>query len=163
MKNPRHLQQLVERRLKELGDHRGPMATRRAASRSEGKISYETLRLLKLGRHSGAIALETAEGLSLALDLPLQTILEVAGQRIPQGPFELPKRADTLTKSERAVVLSVIDAILDAAEQKRPGASVEPPVRAVASTGRRPGGSSAGARRASTTARRLRTGEQPQR
>jgi hypothetical protein len=161
VKHARHLQQLVDRRLKELGDHRGPMPTRRAAARSEGKISYETLRLLKLGRHSGSITLETAEGLSLALDLPLEAILEVAGQRIPQGPFELPRRADTLTKSERAVVLSVIDAILDAAEQERPGA--EAPVQAVARSGRRPGGSAAGAKRASTTARRVRAGDEPQR
>lgn len=162
MKNPRHLQQLVDRRLKELGDHRGPMPTRRAAARSNGKISYETLRLLKLGRHSGSITLDTAEGLALALDLPLEAVLGVAGQRIPQGPFVLPKRADTLTKSERAVVLSMIDAILDAADQERPGAEPEP-VRAVASSGRRAGGSSTGARRATTTARRLRTGEEPQR
>lgn len=160
MKNARHLQQLVDRRLKELGDHRGPMPTRRAAARSEGKISYETLRLLKLGRHSGSITLETAEGLALALDLPLQDILEVAGQRIPQGPFELPRRADTLTKAERAVVLSVIDAILDAAEKERPS---DEELRAVAKGARRAGGSAPGARKATTTARRVRKGDEPQR
>jgi hypothetical protein len=139
------------------------MPTRRAAARSEGKVSYETLRLLKLGRHSGSISLEVAEGIALALDLPLTTVLEVAGQRIPQGPFTLPKRADTLTKAERAVVLSVVDAILDAAEQERPGVGADEPVRAVARSGRRPGGTAAGAKRASTTARRVRKGEEPQR
>ena len=119
MKRVGDLQQLVERRLRELGDHRGPMPTRRAAARSEGKVSYETLRLLKLGQHSGAISAEVAEGLALALDVPLTTVLEVAGQRIPLGPFVLPKRAETLTKAERAAVLSVVDAILGAAGQDR--------------------------------------------
>ena len=160
MKNARNLQQLVDRRLRELGDHRGPMPTRRAAARSEGKVSYETLRLLKLGRHSGSISLEVAEGIALALDLPVTTVLEVAGQRIPQGPFVLPKRADTLTKSERAVVLSVIDAILDAAEQQR---GDDEQLKAVAQSGGRAGGTATGARRATATARRVRKGAEPQR
>ncbi|WP_460460953.1 hypothetical protein, partial [Angustibacter peucedani] len=103
MKDVGDLQQLVERRLRELGDRRGPMPTRRAAARSEGKVSYETLRLLKIGRHSGAITHEVAQGIALALDVPVRTVLQVAGQRIPLGPFVLPPRAETLTKSERAV------------------------------------------------------------
>jgi len=152
------LQQLVERRLRELGDHRGPMPTRRAAARSQGKVSYETLRLLKLGQHSGAISSEVAEGLALALDVPLTTVLEVAGQRIPLGPFVLPKRAETLTKAERAVVLSVVDAILGAATQERtPGQ----PLRSVAKDVRQPGGTRAGARQADATARRVRRGNDP--
>jgi hypothetical protein len=152
------LQQLVERRLRELGDHRGPMPTRRAAARSQGKVSYETLRLLKIGQHSGAISTEVAEGLALALDVPLTTVLEVAGQRIPLGPFVLPKRAETLTKAERAVVLSVVDAILTAAAQDR--TSVER-LRSVAKDAGRSGGTRAGAHKADATARRVRKGHDP--
>lgn len=124
-------------------------------------MSYETLRLLKIGRHSGAITHEVAEGLALALDLPVATVLQVAGQRIPLGPFELPARAETLTKAERAVVLSVVDAILQAADQDR--SQTEMPLRSVAQAGRRAGGTAAGARRASSTARRVRRGQEPQR
>jgi hypothetical protein len=152
------LQQLVERRLRELGDHRGPMPTRRAAARSQGKVSYETLRLLKLGQHSGAISAEVAEGLALALDVPLSTVLEVAGQRIPLGPFVLPKRAETLTKAERAVVLSVVDAILTAAAADRSSAE---PLRSVAKDAGRSGGTRAGARQAEAAARRVRKGQEP--
>lgn len=152
------LQQLVERRLRELGDHRGPMPTRRAAARSQGKVSYETLRLLKIGQHSGAISSEVAEGLALALDVPLETVLEVAGQRIPLGPFVLPKRAETLTKAERAVVLSVVDAILGAAAADRTSSE---PLRSVAKDAGRSGGTRVGARQADATARRVRKGHDP--
>lgn len=124
-------------------------------------VSYETLRLLKLGRHSGAITHEVAEGLALALDLPVATVLQVAGQRIPLGPFELPARAETLTKAERAAVLAVVDAILQAAEQDR--SDTELSLRSVAQAGRRPGGTAAGARQAGRTARRVRSGQEPQR
>jgi hypothetical protein len=152
------LQQLVERRLADLGDHRGPMATRQAAGRSGGRVSYETLRLIKKGQHSGSISPEVAEGLALALDVPLSTVLTVAGRRIPQGAFVLPKRAEALTKSERSVVLSVVDAILDAAAQERAQAALRP----VAGGSRRAGGSRSGARTASETARRVRQGREEQ-
>jgi hypothetical protein len=114
-----NLQELVDRRLTELGSARGPMSTRQAAARSGGKVSYETLRLIKIGQHSGSISQEVAEGIAEALEVPVTDVLHLAGRRIPQGPFVLPRRAETLTKSERAVVLSVVDAILDAAGQER--------------------------------------------
>jgi hypothetical protein len=154
------LQQLVESRLRELGNARGPLSTRQAAARAGGKVSYETLRLIRTGRHSGSISQDVAEGLALALDVPLTRVLAVAGRRIPQGPFVLPKRAEALTKSERGVVLSVVDAILDAAAQRR--AATEE-LRSVASEGEQPGGTGRGARTAAETARRVRRGEEPQR
>jgi len=156
------LQQLVESRLREMGDHRGPLSTRQAAARAGGKVSYETLRLIRTGRHSGSISQDVAEGLALALDVPLTRVLAVAGRRIPQGPFVLPKRAEALTKSERNVVLSVVDAILDAADQIREDDEEdESPLRAVAKGGRRPGGTTSGRRLASATARRVRKGKDP--
>src|SRR3954453_12708801 len=139
------LQQLVESRLRELGNARGPLSTRQAAARAGGKVSYETLRLIRTGRHSGSISQDVAEGLALALDVPLTRVLAVAGRRIPQGPFVLPKRAEALTKSERGVVLSVVDAILDAAAQRR---AVTGELRSVAAEGEQSGGSGEGARTA---------------
>ncbi|WP_460447766.1 hypothetical protein, partial [Angustibacter aerolatus] len=115
----RDLQELVERRLRALGGTGKPMSSRRAADRSGGRVSYETLRLLRNGQHSGAISQEVAEGLAEALEVPLPQVLRLAGRRIPLGPFVLPPRADTLTKSERAAVLAVVDAILDAAAADR--------------------------------------------
>ena len=163
------LQQLVESRLREMGDHRGPLSTRQAAARAGGKVSYETLRLIRTGRHSGSISQDVAEGLALALDVPLTRVLAVAGRRIPQGPFVLPKRAEALTKSERNVVLSVVDAILDAAGQNRSpteaaaSAPAQQELRPVAHDAEEPGGGRAGSRAASEAARRVRRGQDPQR
>ncbi len=152
------LQQLVEQRLKIMGGQRGPMSARQAAARSNGQISYETLRLLRLGKHSGSITRDTAEGLALALDIPLPEVMQLIGQRIPQGPFRLPKKADTLTPAERAVVLSVVDAILDAAK----GRIEQPPaLRAVAKSPRLPGGSTNGADSAAGAAHGIRPGVRP--
>jgi hypothetical protein len=167
MSSASNLQELVDRRLTELGTGRGPMSTRQAAARSDGKVSYETLRLIKIGQHSGSISQEVAEGIAQALDVPVTDVLKLAGRRIPQGPFVLPRRAETLTKSERAVVLSVVDAILDAAAQEREddGSATDPGdgLSAVAEGTAAAGGGKGGARKASQTARRVRRGQEKQR
>lgn len=173
MSSATNLQELVDRRLSELGGARGAMSTRQAAARSSGKVSYETLRLIKIGQHSGSISQEVAEGIAEALEVPVTQVLRLAGRRIPQGPFVLPRRADTLTKNERAVVLSVVDAILDAAAQERhavEGAdgeagrpAADEGLRAVAKDGRKPGGGKGGASKAAQTARRVRRGQEGQR
>ncbi|HET8615478.1 MAG TPA: hypothetical protein VFL94_08135 [Actinomycetales bacterium] len=166
MSSASNLQELVDRRLSELGGSRGPMSTRQAAARSDGKVSYETLRLIKIGQHSGSISQEVAEGIAQALEVPVTDVLKLAGRRIPQGPFVLPRRAETLTKSERAVVLSVVDAILDAAAQEREdgdGSRQGDGLRAVAEGGAAAGGDKRGARTASQTARRVRRGQEKQR
>lgn len=112
------LQKLVTERLAELGDRRGPLSTRQAALRSDGLISYETLRLLAEGQHSGRLKDDTVAGLALALDVPRSKVLAAMGRSItqPLGRFELPERADYLTRPQRRAVLSVIDAILGAAQ-----------------------------------------------
>lgn len=165
MSSASNLQELVDRRLTELGTGRGPMSTRQAAARSGGKVSYETLRLIKIGQHSGSISQEVAEGIAEALEVPVDDVLRLAGRRIPQGPFVLPRRAETLTKSERAVVLSVVDAILDAAAQEREqdAETDSDKLRAVAEGGRQTGGGKSAARKASQTARRVRRGQEGQR
>ena len=70
----------------------------------------------------------------------------------------LPKRAETLTKAERAAVLSVVDAILGAAGQDR--TAVES-LRPVAKGGGRSGGTKSGSQQAGATARRVRKGQDP--
>lgn len=126
------LRSLVERRLRELGDRTGPMSVRAAADRSRGQVSYETLRLIAVGQHSGKISPQVAEGLSLALDVPVSSIYQAAGRPRPQGRFDLPERADALNARERKAVLSVIDAILAAHEDERAGRQDGPGLRAVA-------------------------------
>lgn len=121
MSDVRDLQQLVNDRLAELGDRRGPLSTRQAALRSDGKVSYETLRLLARGEHSGKISDETVAGLAFALDVPRSRVLAAMGRSItqPLPKFELPEKADQLTRAQRKVVLSVVDGLLSAYEQGR--------------------------------------------
>lgn len=116
MADVRNLQQLVADRLSELGDRRGPLSARQAAARSNGKVSYETLRLLLRGEHSGKLTDDVVEGLSLALDVPRSRVLGAMGRQLeqPLPPFTLPARADLLTRPQRKAVLTVIDAILEA-------------------------------------------------
>ncbi len=150
MQQVRDLKELMEKRLQDLGDDRGPLSARQAAMRSDGLVSYETLRLLLRGQHSGVISRDTAQGIAQALEVPLEQVLRLAGQRVPQGPFTLPERADTLVPAERAVVLSVVDAILDAAQRDR---SL---MRAVAGSAAVPGGTAEGVVGADTSAKKVR-------
>lgn len=139
MTDVRDLQQLVSDRLHELGDKRGPLSARQAAARANGKVSYETLRLIMRGDHSGKLTDEVVDGLALALDVPRSRVLAAMGRAMtqPLPPFTLPDRANRLTRPQRKVVLSVVDAILGAAEDvEEPPA----PLRAVASGQRGPAG-----------------------
>lgn len=81
-------------------------------------ISYETVRLIHQGEHSGNISDETADALALMWRVDVDEVLRAAGQRPRLGDFELPRRAQRLTAKERRIVLSVIDAILDATEDE---------------------------------------------
>ena len=121
MTDVRDLQQLVESRLAELGDARAPMSARAAAARSNGQVSYETLRLIARGEHSGRLSDETVAGLSLALDVPRSRVLAAMGRTMtgPQRPFEAPARWQRLTHRQRQLVVSVGDALLAAYEQGR--------------------------------------------
>jgi hypothetical protein len=117
----RDLQQLVEARLADLGDRRGPLSARAAAARSEGKVSYETLRLIARGEHSGKLSDDTVAGLALALDVPRSQVLAAMGRTMsgPMRPFEAPDRWQRLTHRQRQLVVSVGDALLAAYEQGR--------------------------------------------
>lgn len=110
------LQHLVLDRLRDLGDRSGPLSTRLAARRSGGKVSYETLRKIARGEHSGDISDDVAQGIALALEVPLSQVHAAAGQRPALGRFELPRRADRLTAAERRTVIAVVDSLLNARE-----------------------------------------------
>lgn len=154
MADVRDLQQLVNDRLHELGDRKGPLSARQAAARANGKVSYETLRLIARGDHSGKLTDETVDGLALALDVPRSRVLAAMGLALtqPLPPFMLPDRANRLTRPQRKVVLSVVDAILGAVAE----AAEDPPapLRAVASGQRGPAG--AGQREAKEKAAKAR-------
>lgn len=121
------LQQLVERRLREMGQRRGRgenLSLREAWLRLPEQdggtraVSYETVRRIRELGHN-KIGDATADALATMLEVPVDEILAAAGQRKRLGPFRLPRRAERLNESERAVVIGVVEAILDAAEGAR--------------------------------------------
>lgn len=116
------LRDLLERRLRELGQRRGrgeSLSLREAWQRlpedDEGKRTptYETFRRIRQAGHTN-INDETADALATMLGVPVDQVYAAA--RIPPrlGRFELPSRADALSPGERAAVIGVVEAILDA-------------------------------------------------
>lgn len=108
------LQELVLTRLHQLGDENGPMSLDRAVARSRGKLSTENLRRMGRGEHGGKLRDKTAEGLALALDVPVSEVYRVAGVPRPGKRWVMPEKFDRLLPEERKVVESVAAAILAA-------------------------------------------------
>lgn len=108
------LQRLVRERMAELG-----LSYRRAAAKSDGKVSHGTLNTIATGRHSWRLDDSTLEGIALALDVPVATVRAAVGraQRAPETEFVLPQKANRLSHAERRAVLAMIDALLLAAEK----------------------------------------------
>lgn len=136
------LQDLLERRLREMGKRRGRgenLSLREAWMRlpedDEGKraVSYETVRRIREIGHT-KINDQTADALATMLDVNVDTVLAAAGQRRRLGKFELPRRADRLTEPERAAILGVVDAILTAGGN-RDDTTAATQLRAVADSG----------------------------
>lgn len=111
------LQDLLLTRLAELGDAKGPMSAREAARRANGLVSYESMRHIGRGIHSGAITDRVAEGLSLALQVPLERVYRAAGTPMPGERWELPARASRLDPAERRLVEDVINGLLAARDK----------------------------------------------
>lgn len=111
------LQQLILRRLAELGDRNGPMSTRQAAERSGGHVSYETLRGIARGTHSGKIADKTAEGIARALEVPVAEVYGAARVPRPQSRWRWPERFDRLDAAQRRLVEEMAAALLEAYEK----------------------------------------------
>jgi hypothetical protein len=135
------LQELMERRLRELGKRRGrgeAFSLHEAYERMLERVNdenarrahtdevpmpapptYEVFRRIRNG-HS-TISETTAAALATMLDVPEGDVAAAMGVRPPLGPFELPARADRLNERERRVVVDVVDAILTAAAKKQSG------------------------------------------
>lgn len=111
------LQDLVLRRLAELGEPGSPMSVRQAAKRSRGLLNYEVLRQIARGEHSNRITDTTAAGLASALDVPVQDVYNAARVPRPLTRWEWPKRFDRLDVAERKIVEDVAAAILEAREK----------------------------------------------
>lgn len=110
------LSDLVLERLAELGTPGSPMSLRQAAARSRGMLSYETMRNISRGEF-GRITDRTAEGLSLALDVPVQQIYDTARVPRPQTRWLLPERFDRLDPAQRRLVEDVASALLESYEK----------------------------------------------
>ena len=114
------LQDLILRRLAELGDENGPLTAREAARRAEGLVSYETLRNLARGvRHTGRITDRVAEGLARALQVPVRQVYDAAGVQQPGGQWQWPERFNRIPETQRRVVEDVAAALLEAYDRGR--------------------------------------------
>lgn len=114
------LQQLILTRLRELGDESGPMSAREAARRAEGLMSLETFRLLARGRgsrHRGRITDRVAEGLALALQVPVARVYEAAGVPSPGRRWDLPERFDRVPPAQRQLLEELAAALLNSYDQ----------------------------------------------
>lgn len=135
-------------------------SARSLAEASGGRFKHAAANRLIQGTH-GDLEEETIRGLVTALACDISEIRKRLGQASHSlGRFDLPSRADRLTSKERKVVVSVVDAILAARQGARRVESTsddERHLKAVAS------GSTKGRATATETAKRVRSGEEPQR
>lgn len=113
------LADLVSGRMAALGGPDGPLSLRNVVSRSGERLSVETLRRIIRGEHQGNIGDRVAEGLSIALELPLKKIYETAGLPQPARRWEWNSKFDRLTMAERQVVEDVARGFLHAYERGR--------------------------------------------
>lgn len=103
------LSALVVSRLVELG-----LSARAAADRSRGRVSYSTLRNIARGTHGGRITDRVAEGISLALEVPLPRVYEAAKAPQPMSRWDWPERFDRLVPEERRLIEDMASALLRA-------------------------------------------------
>lgn len=113
------LKELVVTRLIELGDQGDPLPASAAAAKSRGLVSAETIRLIGRGKHGGKVSDRIAEGLAMALDVPLAEVYRVAGVPRPGTRWQWPERFDRLGPRQRELVEDVAAAMLEAYEQGR--------------------------------------------
>ena len=115
--NVNELQDLMLRRLADLGTPGSPMSIRQATERARGLVSYEILRRIARGEHSNQISDETAEGLALALDVPVKDVYAAAKVPRPMSRWTWPARFDRLDPAQRRLVEDVAAALLNAYEK----------------------------------------------
>jgi hypothetical protein len=118
-RRPQGLAELVAQRLFDLGDGTGSLSMKAAVDRAKGRISYENFRRIARGEHGGQINDRIAEGLALALDVPLAEVYRVAGLPQPSGRWEWPTKYDRLDIAQRRIVEDVADGFLTAYDKGR--------------------------------------------
>lgn len=111
------LQDLMLTRLAELGTPGHPMSIRHATERAGGLVSYEILRRIARGEHSGRISDSTAEGLARALDVPVKVVYEAAMVPRPMTRWQFPARFDRLDQAQRKIVEDVAAGLLESYEK----------------------------------------------
>lgn len=110
------LQELVRRRKRELGS-RGKELTNTDIWRRGGQSHWSRQAVNNIVNGHVQIGDRIAERLALALEVPVNQILEAAGQR-RRIPFEPPERANRLTNAQRKIVIAVIDGFLGAYDEE---------------------------------------------
>lgn len=113
------LADLVSARMITLGGADGPLSLRNVVQRSGDRLSTETLRRIARGDHQGNISDRVAEGLSIALEIPLVRVYEAAGLPQPSRRWDWPAKFDRLSMAERSVVEDVARGFLMAYERGR--------------------------------------------
>lgn len=112
------LAELVTTQMYRLGGDK-PLSLRDVAERSRGRLSPENVRRISRGEHQGNIGDKVAEGLALALEMPLTEVYRVAGLPQPSGRWEWPPKFERLSVQQRAIVEDVAQGFLAAYEQGR--------------------------------------------
>lgn len=111
------LQNLMLTRLAELGTPGSPMSIRRATERAQGLVSYEILRRIARGEHTRRITDSTAEGIALALEVPVQRVYDAAMLPRPMSDWEWPTRFNRLDLAQRRQVEEHAAGLLEAYEK----------------------------------------------
>lgn len=93
------------------------MSIRRATERAQGLVSYEILRRIARGEHSGRITDSTAEGIALALEVPVERVYEAAMVPRPMSDWEWPKRYNRLDLAQRRQVEENASGLLESYEK----------------------------------------------
>jgi hypothetical protein len=107
------LQELVLRRLAELGDSSGPMSAREAVRAANGMVSYELVRMIARGVHGGGVTDRVAEGLALTLRVPVERVYRAAGIPTPGTVWEWPARFSRVPNHMRPIVEDVASSLLE--------------------------------------------------
>jgi transcriptional regulator with XRE-family HTH domain len=107
------LAELLANRREQLG-----MSTRDVADSSAGLVSKTTVAAIESGTMR-VVSDRVLDGLAIALDLTPSRVYSAAHRRQQQlPPFTVPDRADRLNARERKLVLSLIDTLLAARDQR---------------------------------------------
>lgn len=107
------LQELFERRQRQLGAGGGPISVREVWLRGGGDEhwSYEIVRKIAVKGHT-RIGDDIAERLSIALQVPVDQIWRAAGQRNRGRPLDLGPESAQLSQAEREIMRMVMKGLL---------------------------------------------------